>query len=158
MPNQYTAVTSIANVHEIRKALAKVYLDQGLTYREIRRKTGLAPATISATRKGESRVLTSLAEALKKVEEEKLTLGIHAIMDGTITPEKIEKASLQQGVTSAAILIDKRELLAGRATVRFGADLTDEELTAKIEILEKEILEAEYNLLLHDMGDNPETR
>jgi len=156
MPNQYTAASSIANVHETRKALAKVYLDQGLTYREIRRKTGLAPATISAIKKGESRVLTSLAEALKKVEGEKLTLGIHAILDGTITPEKIEKASLQQGVTSAAILIDKRELLAGRATVRFGAEVTDEELAAKIETLDKEILEIENSLPSQNMGDNPE--
>lgn len=51
--------------------------------------------------------------------------------------------------------MDKRELLAGRPTVRFGADLTDEELNAKIEALDKEILEIESSLLSQDMGDNP---
>ena len=156
MGNQYTAVGTLIDAHATRKALASILIEQGATYREIREKTGLNPNSIARLKRGEMEYSKPLADMLRKREVDKLTLGIHSILDGTITPEKIEKASLQQGVTSAAILIEKRELLSGRATVRFGSELTDSELQDKIDAIEAEILEAEYKLLPEDMGDNPE--
>ena len=141
MPNQYTALHPliVENPHAIRKAVAAIMIEQGSTYDEIVEKTGVSKSTISWIKQGMTEVNQDLVARLKKSEVDKLTYGIHSILDNTITPDKIEKASLQQGVTSAAILIEKRELLAGRATVRVGADIPDQGLADRIAALEREI-------------------
>src|SRR3972149_3417838 len=45
----------------------------------------------------------------------------------------VEAMSGLQAMTAAAIAIDKRELLGGRATARIGEELTDDLLDRKIE-------------------------
>ena len=47
--------------------------------------------------------------------------------------------STYQGVGSASILIEKRELLSGRATVRIGSDIPDQALADRIAELEQSI-------------------
>lgn len=52
---------------------------------------------------------------------------------GSIDEEAIRKASLQQRVTSGAILLDKRELLAGRATHRVEHTLSKDQIYETLE-------------------------
>jgi len=132
--NQFTAVNPYA-VQEIKKAHVRILLDQGKTYNEINQITGCAPATISAIKKGHGDINYDMAEALKRSEVSRLTVGVAQILDGTLTDEKIASASLQQGVTSAAILIDKRELLSGKPTQIVDVR-SDPELDQKILSLE----------------------
>lgn len=114
--NQYTAQPTIVDYHQTKKALVRVLLDRGESWDRIVKQSGCSRQTISAIKKGETEVSQDLCAALKKTESDKLTLAIHSILDGTITPENIAAASLQQGVTSAAILIEKRGLIEGRPT------------------------------------------
>lgn len=153
MPNQYTEQHPliVSNPHAIRKAVASIMLEQGCTYDEIVEKTGVSKSTISWIKKGETEINQDLVARLKKSELDKLTYGIHSILDGTLTQDKIDKASLQQGVTSAAILIEKRELLSGRATVRIGSDVPDQALSDRIADLERSIEARTIDLLPQDI-------
>src|SRR3990167_1927226 len=139
MPKHYTVQPTIVDYHSTKKALASILLEQGKTYDEIHQATGLASETIAAIRYGRTEVSTQLAEALRKSEVEKLTLGIHSILDNAFKPENVVKMSTYQGVGSASILIEKRELLSGRATVRVGSDIPDQALSDRIAELERSI-------------------
>ena len=143
MGNRSNALADIPLTYQpylARHAYAKILLDQGCTYREIQRLTGTSPPTIARIKRGELIPNRLMTDALQRAEESKLTGAIHAILDGSITAEKIEAASLQQGVTSAAILVDKRELLAGRATARVGQELTDEAIEARLATLRQQAM------------------
>ena len=139
MPNHYTVQPTVIDYHSTRKALASILLEQGKTYDEIHEATGLASETIAAIRYGRTDVSTQLTEALRKREVEKLTIGLHSILDNAFRPDNIAKMSTYQGVGSASILIEKRELLSGRATVRIGSDIPDQALADRIAELEQSI-------------------
>lgn len=113
--NQFSALP-FALTLEARIAMGEILLARGVPYREIRRQTGLGEATIARIKRGERKVLPDVAEALKRVEESKLTLAAHQFVDHATRPDIVAKMSGLQAMTAGAIALDKRELLAGRAT------------------------------------------
>jgi len=126
-----------------RHAYAKLLIDQGMTYREIERLTGTSSATIIRIKKGELVPNKLMTKALQQAEGGKLTSAIHDILDGSVTGKKIEAATLLQGITAAAILVDKRELIEGRPTQRISyldAEQSAEKVAARLAELEREEL------------------
>lgn len=139
-------------------AAAMLLLERGETYTSIRAKTGLSPNTIAALKRKEAHYDQDLVDRLRKLEESKLTHALHLHLDSSMAPEKIEKISSLQNTIAAGILIEKRELLSGRATVRIGAEIPDLVLRERIEALERdlsvEVLAAEIVQSSQDSGDD----
>lgn len=103
--------------YSLRFARAKAMLDAGATYNDITAAVGLSSATIAKISKGEIMVNDFVAETMRKVEVNKLTLFGHRILD-SIDGEVIKKAPLAARMMAYGISVDKRELLAGRPTQR----------------------------------------
>jgi len=140
----------------VRKAKALVMLEKGCSYRQIQSETGLAKDTITRVKKGQNiaGIPVGMITALRSQEVAKLTLASHKILDEVITnDEKIKKASLHQLGATAALLLDKRELLAGRPTHRVERSLSDEELVNRLKDLGKEINEITANALPEEIEE-----
>ena len=132
-------IEGITDPLSIKKALARVLINQGESLANIHRKTGLASQTIQNIRDDKTEVNQELVEQLAKTEGQKLTLAIHAHLDEAMRGDKIAKLNALQNTIAVGILIEKRELLAGRATVRVGGDLSDQALRDRIEALEDDL-------------------
>jgi len=102
-------------------AMAKVKLVSGLSQAKVARLVGLDPGTVSRIAKGhyDPMIPPGLIEQFQAAESSKLTMAVAMCVDEILeNPAKVAAASLQQLGTTAAILIDKRELLDGRPTAR----------------------------------------
>ncbi len=85
-----------------------------------------------------------MIDALRTAEDSKITLALHKILDSVLSDDELlDKATLQQRVTSLAILTDKRELLAGRPTARYETTLSDDDITREMTRIKRELLEVE---------------
>ena len=125
--------------YSMRFAKAKAMLDMGQTYADVQAATGLCRESITRVKNGERAVLDSAVKAIKDAECDKISFVSHRIIE-SINDRDLEKASLQQKAISFCALVDKRELLAGRATSRTAhAHMTDPALDAEIERLESEL-------------------
>jgi hypothetical protein len=146
--NQYT--NDWANMpYPLKYARAKVMLDRGASYSEVRAATGLAPSTIAKVKKGEKDIDQTIADVLKKEEGAKLTHLIHGTLDA-ISAEDVKKASLLQKVTSAAIMIEKRNLVEGKATQINGfASVNDDDINREIEELESKLSQWEEGKIVN---------
>ncbi len=113
--NQFSKAAWDSTPYAMKYIQAKVMLDQGKTYEQIKGVTGLSSATIAKVSKGEIEISPSWTKQLKSVESSKLTDLTHQILD-SITPDVISKSSLLQRTTAAAQLIDKRRLIDGEST------------------------------------------
>lgn len=110
-----------SNPFSLAVARAKVLLDRGETRAAVRRATWLDDKTIKKIQNGEllNDLPVAALEMAKATEDGKLTLGAALCLDEIIeNPRKLREATLQQLGTTAAILLDKREVLAGRPTSR----------------------------------------
>ncbi len=103
--------------YSIKFAQCKIMLEDGHSYEQIRAKTGLSLPTIASVKRGEKEVDDRLIKTLRQGECDKLTVQTHRILDA-ISDEDIEQAKLGTKVTSAAILIDKRAIIEGKALPR----------------------------------------
>lgn len=126
-------------------------IEEGKSYKEIQLQTNLSVATIWRIKSNKIEVNSKICSILREKENDKLLYLRHRIYD-SIDQETIEKASLLQRVTSGAILTEKEQLLAGKATQRVEfEDIGDKELEERLrkeeETLSKiekgEIFEAE---------------
>jgi len=107
-------------------------LEQGKTYTEINRETGLSRATIAAVSKHRTNVDEALASSLKSQESSDLTLRISTVLNSGFEDAKLAAMSTRDACVSAGILIDKRELLEGKPTARVDVSALDQD-TAKLE-------------------------
>ena|SRR3990167_8785525 len=136
--NQYTNDWA-GMPYPLKYAKAKVLLESGASYSQVRAATGLAPATIARVKRDELDINQSIADVLKKTEGVQLTHLIHGTLDA-ITAEDIKKASLLQKTTAVCQMIDKRELLEGRPTQRTAfVGKQDNELEAEITALQDKL-------------------
>jgi hypothetical protein len=129
---------TMENPLSLRKAMALVLRENGHTYTEITAQTGLAKTTLTRLFKDPraAGIPLSMVNALRQVEDAKLTIIAHKAWDYAIEhDEPFEKASLQQLITAGAIVTDKRELLAGRPTQRLEASMSDAEIHAELKRL-----------------------
>lgn len=152
-----------ANPFSFAVARAKVLLDRGESVAAIRRATWLDEGTIRKIREGKyvSDLPVAALELAKATEDSKLTIGAHLCLDEIIeNPSKLRDATVQQLGTTMAILLDKRELLAGRPTSRaehlhnLSEDQLDDamleasrELVARLKARGVDVSEAEYSVV-----------
>lgn len=114
--NQFTARNNFStSPYQLKFVQCKAMLDDGKTYDQIRAVTGMSHSTIARVSKGEIELSPSWVKSIKKVESNKLTGIIHAILD-SITPDVIAASSLLQRTTAASQLVDKRRLIDGEST------------------------------------------
>ncbi len=109
------------NPFSTKVARAKVLLASGLDKSKVARACNLDWQTVAKVARGEydPMIPPGLIEQMQASESSKLTMAVAKCVDEILeNPTKIAGASLQQLGTTAAILIDKRELLDGRPTAR----------------------------------------
>jgi hypothetical protein len=118
----------------VRKARALALLRSGRTWREVKAETGLSNDTLDRLSKGNHTINESMISALMAEETMKLTMISHRMMDSinSASDEDLAKIPVNQRMVTAAISLDKRELLAGRPTARVEMSMKDDALEAEI--------------------------
>lgn len=118
-------------------AKAKALLEAGASYRKVAAETGLSDWTITRLKRGvyDNKIPASYLEQARASLSSKLTLVASLALDEIVeNPDKLRQASAKDLMTTAAIAIDKQELLEGRPTARVDhlVNLSEEELDAEI--------------------------
>ena len=133
--------SAFLNPMTTKKALAIAMRENGHTWTQIQAATGMSRSTLTILfRDPMAAVPLEMVNALRQVEDAKLTAVAHAALDQLLDdPTKMEKATAQQLVTTAAISIDKRELLAGRETARIETTLSDDQIHDELRRLRTEL-------------------
>ena len=128
MPNQYTAIAPALS-HQVRKSWGRSLLDQGKTYNEIRRITGLSPSTISGLRKGDVEYNSSLAEAIQKTETDELRIIGAVARDRILSDLQSSKTNPIATIAAMDRAFQQRRTLEGQASGIF--DINRIEMSSK---------------------------
>lgn len=110
------------------KAAALAALDaNGGNVNRTAKQLGLAESTLRSWTQGRGthEVVAELREVKKADLSDRLTDIAHAILD--TLPKKLKDASAQQLATALGIVIDKKQLLEGKATDRTDLHVTSDE-------------------------------
>ncbi len=113
--NQYTNIINNFVPYPLKYAIADALLKDNKTIQYVIDYTGLSKETVCRLKKGEIKLLSSVADKVKEHEAENLVMLGNSILD-RISEKDIEKASLLQKTTSYCQLLDKRRLLDGEST------------------------------------------